>query len=131
MDNSQIKADRKLTWLTLFTSTGALICCALPIVLVTLGFGASVAALTNVFPLLIFLSIQKIWVFSLSGVMLVLAGWLIYRPDRACPTDPELSALCDQTQSWNLRIFWVSTGIWGVGFFAAFLALPLRILFDG
>jgi hypothetical protein len=30
-----------VTWLTLFASTGILVCCALPIMLVTLGMGAT------------------------------------------------------------------------------------------
>jgi len=114
------------SWLTLFASTGTLICCALPIIFVSLGFGATVAALTSSFPLLITLSKYKIWVFAFSAAMLALSGWLMYRP-RACPTDPELSRVCLRTQGWNRRIYWISALIWGIGFFAAFLALPLRI----
>ena len=117
----------KTTWLTLFASTGTLICCALPIVFVSLGFGATVAALTSSFPLLITLSLHKTWVFAFSGAMLVLSGWLMYRPGRACPTDPELGQLCNTTQTWNRRLYWSSVVIWCIGFFAAFLALPLRI----
>jgi len=118
------------TWLTLFASAGTLICCALPIVLITLGMGASVAALTSAAPFLITLSQYKAWVFSGSAIMLALSGWMMYRPDRACPVDPELGALCDQTQVWNRRIYWSSVVLWCVGFFAAFLALPLRIWLD-
>jgi len=114
------------SWLTLFASTGTLICCALPIIFVSLGFGATVAALTSSFPLLITLSKYKIWVFAFSAAMLALSGWLMYRP-RACPVDPELSRVCLRTQVWNRRIYWISALIWGIGFFAAFLALPLRI----
>jgi len=115
------------TWLTLFASTGTLICCALPIIFVSLGFGATVAALTSSFPLLITLSLHKTWVFAFSGAMLALSGWLMYRPGRACPTDPELGRICNTTQTWNQRLYWSSVVIWCIGFFAAFLALPLRI----
>jgi len=118
------------TWLTLFASAGTLICCALPIILVTLGMGASVAALTSSIPFLITLSQHKAWVFLGSAIMLALSGWIMYRPGRACPVDPELGALCDQTQVWNRRIYWSSVVLWCVGFFAAFLALPLRIWLD-
>jgi hypothetical protein len=117
----------KTTWLTLFASTGTLICCALPIIFVSLGFGATVAALTSSFPLLITLSLHKVWVFSFSGAMLALSGWLMYRPGRACPTTPELGQLCNATQTWNQRLYGSSVVIWCIGFFAAFLALPLRI----
>lgn len=43
------------------------------------------------------------------------------------PGDPALRALCDKTQIWNKRVYAASLIIWGIGFFAAYLALPLRI----
>lgn len=119
--------ENGMTWLTLFVTTGTLICCALPIVLVTLGLGATVAALTSSFPFLVTLSEHKTWVFAISGALLGLSGWLLYRPGRSCPADPELGALCDKAQVWNRRIYWASVAIWGVGFAAAYLALPIRI----
>ncbi len=119
-----------LSWLTLFASGGTLICCALPIILVTLGLGATVAAFTSSFPLLVTIAQHKAWVFTGSGAMLLVSGWLMYRPGRACPADPELGRLCDQTQVWNGRIYWSSVTLWVIGFFAAYLALPLRILLD-
>ncbi len=124
---SQARTESGVSWLALLASTGTLVCCALPIILVTLGLGATVAALTSTFPFLITLSLHKTWVFAGSGVMLGLSGWLMYRPGRACPTDPELARTCNTAQVWNQRIFWSSMTIWGIGFFAAFLALPLRI----
>jgi len=119
--------QKRLSWLALFTSTGTLICCALPILLVTLGLGATVAALTSAFPFLIVLSQHKVWVFTLSGAMLGISGWLLYRTGRSCPGDPELGALCERMHVWNQRIYWSSVVIWGAGFFAAYLALPIRI----
>lgn len=119
-----------LTWLTLFASTGTLICCALPITLVTLGMGATVAALTSSSPLLIALSQHKIWIFLISGALLAFSGWLLFRPGRACPADPELGRLCSRAQAWNRRVYWGATIIWSIGFFAAYLALPLRRLLD-
>tara|TARA_R110002096_G_scaffold130643_6_gene279982 strand:- start:235 stop:624 length:390 start_codon:yes stop_codon:yes gene_type:complete len=121
---------KRVTWLALFASTGTLICCALPIALVTLGFGATVAALSSKVPFLVTLTLHKAWVFGVSGVLLAVSGWLMFRPGRACPADPTLGALCDRTQVWNRRIFWISVAIWGVGFFTAYLALPLRLWLD-
>lgn len=116
-----------LAWLTLFASSGTLICCALPIVLVSLGMGATVAALTGSFPLLITLSQHKAWVFGFSGLLLGLTGWWLYRRDDSCPGDARLGALCARSRVWNRRIFLSSALIWLTGFFAAYLALPLRI----
>ncbi|NOZ11820.1 MAG: hypothetical protein GXP09_12390 [Gammaproteobacteria bacterium] len=124
------RREGSLTWLTLLASTGTLVCCALPIILVTLGLGATVAAMTSSFPFLITLSQHKEWVFAGSAFMLGLSAWFMYRPGRSCPTNPELGALCNKAQIWNQRIYWSSVIIWGIGFFAAFLALPLRIWLD-
>ncbi len=129
--DSDTRAEVALTWVTLFASTGTLVCCALPIILVTLGLGATVAALTNAFPLLIKISEYKLWVFAGAGILLVLSAWFMYRPNRACPSDPELARICAQTLKWNRRILWTSATVWGIGFFAAYLALPLRIWLDG
>ncbi len=127
MNQNYTTRMNRLGWLALFTSTGTLICCALPIALVTLGLGATVAAISSNSPFLITLTIHKAWVFAGSSALLVVSGWLMFRPERACPADPELGALCERTQVWNCRIFWVSVGVWGVGFCTAYLALPLRM----
>jgi hypothetical protein len=127
------RADLKqkgVTVFTLFTTTGTLVCCALPIILVTLGLGATVAAMTSAFPFLIVLSQHKIWVFAFSGIMLVISGWLMFRPGRACPADKELGRACSTAHKWNKRIYWSSVAIWGVGFTAAYLLLPIRIWLD-
>lgn len=119
--------QRTVSWLTLFTSTGTLICCALPILFVTLGLGAAMAAVTSAVPFLVTLALHKIWVFTGSGLMLLISGWLLYRPGRACPSDSELGRLCERAQRWNRRIHGISAAIWGVGVLAAYLALPIRI----
>ncbi len=121
-----LRKTTSISWLTLFASSGTLICCALPIILVTLGMGAAVASLTSAFPVLITLSQHKIWVFAISGLLLAVSLWLTYRSGQSCPADPELARVCEQAQRWNRRILWASIIIWSIGFTAAFLALPLR-----
>lgn len=128
-ERSQVK-ESGVTWLTFFATTGTLICCALPIALVTLGLGATVAALTSSFPFLVTLSEHKAWVFAGSAILLALSGGLLYRSGRSCPADPALAKLCHKAQVWNRRIYWASVAIWGIGFFAAYLALPIRIWLD-
>jgi len=121
----KIKKPRKWGWLILFASTGTLLCCALPIILVSLGMGAVVASLASNVPFLITLSMHKGWVFAVSGILLLLGGWALYRPNRVCPADPELGALCDKAHKWNVRLFWASVLIWCTGFFFAFLAVKI------
>lgn len=122
--------ERGLTWLALFTTTGTLVCCAIPIMLVTLGMGATVATMVANLPFLMTLSQYKVWVFILSGTLLLLSAWMMYRPNRQCPADTELAHLCQKSQRWNRRILWFSVILWVIGFFAAFLALPLQIWLD-
>ncbi len=128
--SSNDKKQTGLTWLALFATTGTLVCCAIPITLVTLGMGATVAAMVSNFPFLVILSQHKIFVFGFSAGMLALAAYMMYRPGRSCPVEPELGALCNKTQVWNHRIYWFSVVLWCIGFFSAFLALPLQMWLD-
>lgn len=122
--------EGSVTILALFASTGTLICCALPIALVTLGLGAAVVGLTGAFPWLVTLSRHKEWVFAVSALLLVSAGWALYRRGRSCPADPKLASLCGRLDRWNRRLYWASVAVWGIGFFAAFLLLPLTLMLE-
>src|SRR5437764_12820625 len=65
-----------LNYLSLFTSFGTLLCCALPSLLVLLGLGATVASFLSAVPWLVTLSHHKNWVFLVSG--LLIAGNFAY-----------------------------------------------------
>ena len=128
MDRINWRVTPHLRWLTLFVASGTLLCCALPIVLVSMGFGAVVASLNFNIPVLVLLAEHKLWTLGLSAALLVILAWVIWRPNQACPADPELAAICQTTQKWNQRIFWISLFIWVTGFFFSVLLLPLRQL---
>ncbi len=128
--SEMVLKETGLSWLTLFGTSGTLICCALPILLVNLGLGVTVTAFTSSFPMLITIAQHKMWEFTGSGVLLLLSGWLINRAGRVCPADPELARVCARAHVWNRRIYWSAVMIWSVGFFAAYLTLPLRIRLD-
>ena len=128
-DRSELK-EKSVTVFTLFTTTGTLLCCALPIIFVTLGMGATVVAMTSTFPFLITLTKYKILVFAFSGLMLAVSGWLMFRPGRACPADKALGEACSSAHKWNKRIYWTSVAIWSIGFTAAYILLPVRIWLD-
>lgn len=118
-----------LKWLTLFITSSTLLCCALPILLVSLGFGAVVASLNYNIPALVFLAEYKLWTLSLSALLLIFLAWVVWRPNQFCPADPELAAHCQTAKRWNKRIFWLSVIIWCIGFFASILLEPLRLVF--
>lgn len=114
---------RALTFLSLFTSSATLICCALPALLVTLGAGAALAGLVGNFPHLIWFSEHKEIVFSVGAILLISAGTLRWLSSKkACPIDPEKAAACQSSRDFSVWIYWVSVGIYMIGAFFAFLA---------
>ena len=115
---------RSWSWLLLFTTSGTLLCCAIPITLVSLGFGAAVATMASSAPWIISLSQYKVAMFSISGLLIVFSAWAVYRSGRSCPSDPALAAACIRADKWNRRFIWLSAGMWAVGFLAAYI-LPL------
>ena len=121
-----ISKPRSWSWLLLFTTSGTLLCCAIPITLVTLGLGASVATLASAAPWIITLSQYKGWMFLSSAILIGLSFWAIHRPGRTCPTDPVLAAACNRADIWNRRFIMLSCGMWLIGFIAAF-GLPLLL----
>ena len=121
---------RGLGWVSLFASAGTWICCALPILLVTVGAGAILAGITSQFPLLTALGAHKNWMFAISAVLLLAAAGLTWRSGQRCPADPVLARQCQRVRRWNKRVLWVSVIVWFIGFMAAYLALPVRIYFD-
>ena len=112
-------------WLSLFTSTGTLVCCALPALLVALGAGAALSSLVTVLPQLVWLSEHKLAVFGLAGAMLVGAGALQWRSRSApCPVEPALRDACLRTRRTSRRVYLVSLALFAVGAWYAF-GMPL------
>lgn len=117
------KRHTLLTTLSLFTSAGTLVCCALPALLVTLGLGAVVAGVVSNVPQLVWLSEHKAWVFGFSAAMLIVAGIAQWRARYLpCPTDPEKAKACGRTRKLSLYIYVFSLSVYLIGFFFAFIA---------
>lgn len=129
MDDTPV--PRRWSWLVLFASSTTLVCCALPILLVSLGLGAVSASLFANLPFLVTLAQYKAWMFAGSGGVLLLAAWLLFRSGRVCPADPDLAEQCEKAHRWNTRLYWVSVGIWVAGLGAAYLALPVYLWLEG
>src|SRR6266513_2586106 len=73
------RAPRRSFWLqylSLFSSLGTLLCCALPSLLVLFGLGATVASVLSAAPWLVALSRHKNWTFAIAG--LLIAGNFVY-----------------------------------------------------
>lgn len=118
---------RWLAFLSLFTSTGTLICCALPAALVALGAGAALSTLISAVPGLVWVSEYKDEVFVFAGVMLTVSGWLQWRSRFApCPVDAAQRNACLRTRRSSALVYGASVLVFIVGGFFAFI-LPLLI----
>lgn len=121
--------SRLLGYLGLFSSVGTLFCCALPSLLVLLGFGATVASMLSAVPWLVALSRHKDAVFAVAGVLIAGNLYYTYRlaprllvSSGACPAD-DPSACRDATRASRV-LLWISAALWMSGAAVAFV-LPL------
>jgi hypothetical protein len=122
-----------LSYLSLFTSVGTLLCCALPSLLVLAGLGASVASTLSSLPWLVTLSRHKHWTFALSGLLIGLSFVNMYyfvpslKANACAPDNP---APCEAASKFSRMLLWVSATIYVVGFFSAYLLGPILTKLD-
>jgi hypothetical protein len=109
-------------WGALAASTGTLVCCALPALLVAFGAGAALAGLVSVFPQIVWLSEHKAAVFGIAFLAMAAAGWMQWRNRRApCPADPALRDACLRTRRLSARVFGLSLLLMALGAWFAFV----------
>lgn len=127
--------DRTFVFLSLFTSFGTLICCALPSLLVLFGLGATVASVLSAAPWLVTLSRHKGWVFAASGALIALNFAYVYAlaprlrtENQSCPVDEPTA--CGTADRVSRIVLWISVGIYVVGFCAAYLLGPFLVWSD-
>lgn len=115
-----------LVFTSLLTSSGTLVCCALPALLVSLGAGAALAGLVTAVPQLAWLSEHKVGLFITAGVMLLVAGFALWQQRNApCPADPVLGRYCDLLRRISRWVYGFAVVCYLVGFFFAFIAVRL------
>ena len=133
MSSQPIGVPRAGLWAafgSLLLSSGTLVCCVLPAVMVAIGAGAALAGLVTAVPGLIWLSAHKGLVFGAAGAALAAAGWMQWRARfEPCPADPALAAACMRTRRAAAVTYGVGVAIYAVGAAFAFL-LPALGLFD-
>ena len=114
---------KHISLLTLFSSGGTLICCALPALLVSLGAGAVMASVVSSVPQIVWFSEHKLGVFIFAGVMLAISGLLQWQArSLPCSSDKLLAELCNKTRVNSLRIYVFSVCVFLIGGFMAFVA---------
>jgi len=104
-----LKRNLGVAMLTLLASSGTLVCCVLPAVMVAVGAGAALAGLVTAVPQLVWLSEHKAGVFGLASVLLTLSGGLLWRARRLpCPSDPALARACTRLRMGSIVLWWVA-----------------------
>ena len=107
---------------SLFASSGTLVCCAIPALLVALGAGAALSSLIAAVPQLVWLSEHKEGLFLVAGAALALAGALQWRNRSApCPVEPRLRAACLGTRRVSRRVWIASVALYAIGGWFAFV----------
>lgn len=72
--------EKSIQFFALFTSTGTLLCCALPATLAAIAGGTAVTSLISAAPWLIPLSKYKGWIFLISGLLILVSALFAFRP---------------------------------------------------
>ena len=118
----ELKPTQTASWLALITSSGTLICCALPATLVALGAGAALSSLIASVPQLVWFSEHKISVFVTAAVMLLVAGIMQWRSrSLPCPADPALALACTRLRRRSFAVYAISLALFAFGGFFAFV----------
>lgn len=116
------KANVSVAFGSLVTTTGTLLCCVLPAILVSIGAGATLVGLVSAFPQLVWLSEHKGVVFGAAGVLLALSGVMILRARRLpCPVDPRAARSCTRLRRISAAIYGLSMLCFLVGVAFAFV----------
>ena len=117
-------------YLSLFSSVGTLLCCALPSLLVLFGLGATVASALSAAPWLVTLSRHKNWTFLIAGVLI--AANFVYLHTAACQQQQCAVGddACARAARFNRVLLWISAAIYLVGFSVAYLLGPFFVWLD-
>lgn len=122
-----LRRNAGAAFLALLASTGTLVCCVLPALMVSLGAGAALAGLVTAVPQLIWLSAHKEFVFVLAFATLGVSGALLWGARRLpCPADPALAAACSRLRRWSVGLWVVAACLTAVGATFAFLLPALQ-----
>jgi hypothetical protein len=116
LDEGPIEGHRTPAALALLASASTLLCCALPALLVSIGAGSALVALTGAVPQLVWLSERKDALFAVSAVLLLAGGAAQWRArSLPCPIDPGLARTCTRARRTSAFTWAASVVIWILG----------------
>jgi hypothetical protein len=123
--NTQPWKQKASSFFALFTSTGTLICCALPAAVAAFAGGAAVTSMVSTFPWMVTLSAHKEWIFVGSGLMLMISGILVYRPRGKMACSITGGEGCEVAGRFTKTMFWISVIILSTGAIFAYALVPI------
>ena len=121
-----------LQYVSLFTSVGTLLCCALPSVLVLFGLGATVASVLSAAPWLVNLSNHKNWTFAVAGLLIGMNILYVYGiaprlRQQECAVGDDA---CSSASRLSTTVLWISGGLYAIGVFVAYVLGPIFVWLD-
>lgn len=120
--NAPLTRNTWLAFIALLASSGTLLCCVLPAVMVTLGAGAALAGLVGAVPQLVWMSEHKGFVFGTAAALLGLAGIALWSGRRIpCPADAVLARACNRLRSISASLYIAAVIAFSVGTIFAFV----------
>jgi len=126
--NAPLKRNTWLAFTALIASTGTLLCCVLPAVMVALGAGAALAGLVGAVPELIWMSEHKGLVFGIAAVLLIVAGVALWQArGLPCPVDPVLARACIRLRRISRILYFVAIFAFVLGATFAFVLPRLNL----
>ena len=123
--------EKVISFLALFTSTGTLLCCALPASLAAIAGGSAVVGLMSTFPWLAPLSQHKGWIFLVAGVLIGFNALLSFRPKGAVACAITGGKGCEVAGSFSRVMLWTSIVVYSVGVFMSYAIVPILRLLEG
>ena len=128
-DNQSPSHNLASAWLSLAASSGTLVCCALPALLVVLGAGAVLAGLVRTVPGITLFSEYKAVMFAVAALMLTLSGVLQWRSrNEPCPigSSPQQALDCKRVGRFSRRVWVGSVMVFLIGALFAFVLPALN-----
>lgn len=121
--------EKVISFLALFTSTGTLLCCALPASLAAIAGGSAVVGLMSTFPWLAPLSQHNGWIFLVAGVLIGFNALVSFRPKAAVACAITGGKGCEVAGSFSRIMLWTSIVVYVIGVFMSYAIVPiLRLL---
>jgi len=120
---AKISKDSVTLFLALFTSFSTILCCALPIILVFLGFGSAFAALSSNFMFINIIAEKGSYLFIASLIFLAISAYFIFFKNQSCPSDKKLANICLKSKIINKYIWFFAIFIWIISFFFKYILI--------